>query len=98
MNVLYPYERIHCMLDNDETGYKATRAIELEYSYRVRDFSHNYRGYYGLERLPVRQEAGTEKRSQPNAGNEAGNRTTCRPKTEKGQGYLVRQDYQRLAV
>ena len=23
------YERIHRMLDNDETGYKATRAIEL---------------------------------------------------------------------
>ena len=36
------------MLDNDETGYKATRAIELEYSYRVRDFSHNYRGYSDL--------------------------------------------------
>ena len=44
IDVLYPYERIHCMLDNDEAGYKATRAIELEYSYRVRDFSHNYRG------------------------------------------------------
>lgn len=37
-----------CMLDNDEAGYKATRAIELEYSYRVRDFSHNYRGYSDL--------------------------------------------------
>ena len=48
IDVLYPYERIHCMLDNDETGYKATRAIELEYSYRVRDFSHNYRGYSDL--------------------------------------------------
>ena len=29
IDVLYPYERIHCMLDNDDTGYKATRAIEL---------------------------------------------------------------------
>ena len=48
IDVLYPYERIHCMLDNDETGYKATRAIELEYPYRVRDFSHNYRGYSDL--------------------------------------------------
>ena len=48
IDVLYPYERIHCMLDNDETGYKATRAIELEYSYHVRDFSHNYRGYSDL--------------------------------------------------
>ena len=26
------------------------------------------------------------------------NRTTCRPKTEKGQGDLVWQDYQRQAV
>ena len=32
----------------DETGYKATRVIELEYSYHVRDFSHNYRGYSDL--------------------------------------------------
>ena len=48
IDVLYPYERIHCMLDNDETGYKATRAIELEYSYHVRDFSQNYRGYSDL--------------------------------------------------
>ena len=48
IDVLYPYERIHCMLDNDETGYKATQAITLEYSYRVRDFSDNYRGYSDL--------------------------------------------------
>jgi hypothetical protein len=46
----------------------------------------------------VRQEAGTEKRSQPSAGNEAGNRTTYRPKTKERQGHLIRQDYQRLAV
>ena len=31
-----------------KAGYEATRAIELEYSYRVRDFSHNYRGYSDL--------------------------------------------------
>ncbi|KAA5176573.1 toprim domain-containing protein [Bacteroides fragilis] len=48
IDVLYPYERIHCMLDNDKAGYEATRAIELEYSYRVRDFSDNYRGYSDL--------------------------------------------------
>ena len=48
IDVLYPYERIHCMLDNDKAGYVATRAIELEYSYRVRDFSDNYRGYSDL--------------------------------------------------
>ena len=43
LDVMSPYERIHCMLDNDKAGYEATRDIELEYSYRVRDFSHNYR-------------------------------------------------------
>ena len=48
IDVLYPYERIHCMLDNDKAGYEATRAIALEYSYHVRDFSHNYRGYSDL--------------------------------------------------
>ena len=41
IDVLYPYECIHCMLDNDKAGYEATRAIELEYSYHVRDFSYN---------------------------------------------------------
>ena len=34
--------RDSCMLDNDKAGYEATRAIALEYSYHVRDFSHNY--------------------------------------------------------
>ena len=48
LDVMSPYERIHCMLDNDKAGYEATRDIELEYSYRVRDFSHNYRGYSDL--------------------------------------------------
>ena len=36
------------MLDNDEAGFRATQAIALEYSYRVRDFSDNYRGYSDL--------------------------------------------------
>lgn len=48
LDVLYPYERIHCLLDNDHAGWKATREIEREYSYRVRDFSHEYRGYADL--------------------------------------------------
>lgn len=48
LDVMSLYERIHCMLDNDKAGYEATRDIELEYSYRVRDFSHNYRGYSDL--------------------------------------------------
>ena len=48
IDVLFPYKRIHCMLDNDEAGFRATQAIALEYSYRVRDFSDNYRGYSDL--------------------------------------------------
>lgn len=48
LDVLYPYERIHCLLDNDHAGWKATREIEREYSCRVRDFSHNYQGYADL--------------------------------------------------
>lgn len=48
IDMLYPYERIHCLLDNDHAGRTATREIEKEYSYRVRDFSHDYRGYADL--------------------------------------------------
>lgn len=48
IDALYPYEHIHCLLDNDYAGWKATREIEKEYSYRVRDFSHNYQGYADL--------------------------------------------------
>ena len=84
-------------VDNDKAGYEATRAIELEYP-TVCVTSRTIIGIFGLERLSVRQEAGTEKRSQPSAGNEAGNRTTCRPKTKERQGHLIRQDHQRLAV
>ena len=42
------YERIHCLLDNDAAGFRATQAIAAEYTWRVRDFSHNYRGYSDL--------------------------------------------------
>ena len=42
------YERIHCLLDNDAAGFRATQAIVAEYTWRVRDFSHNYRGYSDL--------------------------------------------------
>jgi len=29
-DVLYPYERIHCLLDNDHAGWKTTREIERD--------------------------------------------------------------------
>ena len=48
IDALEQYERIHCLLDNDGAGIRATLAITAEYSYRVRDFSHNYREYSDL--------------------------------------------------
>ena len=48
IDMLHGYDRIHCLLDNDEAGRKATMAIERAYSYRVRDFSGNYNGYKDL--------------------------------------------------
>ena len=48
---LYPldeYERIHCLLDNDEAGRKATQAIQKEYCWHVRDSSHLYSEYKDL--------------------------------------------------
>lgn len=48
IDVLHGYGHIHCLLDNDEAGRKATMAIEKVYSYRVLDFSGNYNGYKDL--------------------------------------------------
>ena len=48
IDVLHGYERIHCLLDNDEAGRKAYRDLEIEFAERIRDFSHNYHGYKDL--------------------------------------------------
>lgn len=48
---LYPlgnYERIHCLLDNDDAGRKAVEVIQSEYGLRVRDSSHLYSGHKDL--------------------------------------------------
>lgn len=48
---LYPladYERIHCFLDNDNTGRKAVEVIQNEYGLRVRDSSHLYNRHKDL--------------------------------------------------
>ena len=48
---LYPlgeYERIHCLLDNDDAGRKAVRTIQDEHGMRVRDASYLYGGYNDL--------------------------------------------------
>lgn len=48
IDVLHGYERIHCMLDNDEAGRKAYLELEREFCGRIRDFSHNYSGHKDL--------------------------------------------------
>ena len=48
IDVLYGYERISCLLDNDAAGRKATSFIENALGYRVRDASHLYAGYNDL--------------------------------------------------
>lgn len=48
IDVLHGYERIHCLLDNDEAGTRAYQELRKEFSGRIRDFSHNYHGYKDL--------------------------------------------------
>lgn len=48
VDALHGYERISCLLDNDEAGRKATLAIENALGYRVRDASHLYSEYNDL--------------------------------------------------
>ena len=48
IDVLYGYERIHCLLDNDEAGRNAYQELVIEFAGRIRDFSHNYHGHKDL--------------------------------------------------
>ena len=48
IDILYGYERIHCLLDNDEAGRKAYQELAIEFDGRIRDFSHNYHEYKDL--------------------------------------------------
>lgn len=48
IDTLHGYERISCLLDNDDAGRKATFAIETALGYRVRDASHLYSEYKDL--------------------------------------------------
>ena len=48
IDALHGYERISCLLDNDDAGRKATLAIETALGYRVRDASHLYSEYKDL--------------------------------------------------
>ena len=86
LDVMSLYERIHCMLDNDKAGYEATRDIELEYSYRVRDFSHNYRGYSDLNDYLCgrKQEQKNEASQVQETKQETGQRAA--PRQKRGRG------------
>ena len=86
IDVLSQYERIHCMLDNDTAGFRATKAIEAEFSYRARDFSHNYRGYADLnDYLCGRKQEHKNKASQvQETKQETGQRAATKQK--KGRG------------
>jgi hypothetical protein len=48
IDVLHGYERIHCLLDNDEAGRNAYWELAEEFAGRIRDFSRNYNGYKDL--------------------------------------------------
>lgn len=48
MDVLHGYERIHCLLDNDEAGRNAYLNLAREFSGRIRDFSDDYNGHKDL--------------------------------------------------
>ena len=48
IDVLHRYERIHCLLDNDEAGRNAYLELAREFSERIRDFSDNYNGHKDL--------------------------------------------------
>ncbi len=48
IDVLHGYERIHCLLDNDEAGARVYQELRKEFPDRIRDFSHNYHGYKDL--------------------------------------------------
>lgn len=48
IDVLHGYERIHCLLDNDEAGRKAYWELKKEFAGRIRDFSNNYNGHKDL--------------------------------------------------
>jgi len=57
------YERIHCFFDNDRAGMEACRKLKEEYSYRVRDASHIYKGCKDLNEYLVKQHSLQEKKT-----------------------------------
>lgn len=90
IDALYPYERIHCLLDNDYAGWKATREIEKEYSYRVRDFSHNYQGYADLnDYLCGKKQEQTSNLSQQEKQVQQSEQQEQEPTIKKSRGFRM---------
>ena len=48
IDALHGYERIHCLLDNDEAGRNAYLELVREFCGHIRDFSDNYNGHKDL--------------------------------------------------
>lgn len=48
IDALHGYERIHCLLDNDEAGRNVYLELAKEFSGHIRDFSDNYNGHKDL--------------------------------------------------
>ena len=48
IDALHGYERIHCLLDNDEAGRNAYLELAREFCGHIRDFTDNYNGHKDL--------------------------------------------------
>ena len=87
---LYPlgeYEKIHCLLDNDEAGRKATQAIQKEYGWRVRDASHLYSGHKDLnDYLCQKSSQPTERMQQPEKQTQSAKLPKQEEKNEQSPG------------
>lgn len=84
IDALGGYEHIHCMLDNDGAGWKATNAIRNEYSYRVRDSSFLYKGYNDLNEYLCGERQKKQVACQHNARQKV--EQLAVPKQKKGRG------------
>lgn len=84
---LYPlgeYEKIHCLLDNDEAGRKAIQAIQKEYGWRVRDASHLYSGHKDLnDYLCQKSSQPTERMQQPEKQTQSAKQPKPKEKNEQ---------------
>jgi len=98
IDVLHGYERIHCLLDNDEAGRNAYWELAGEFAGRIRNFSQNYNGYKDLNDYlcgkPLSQSAGTDKAGEASPIRKADDAATEKAGAEDvRRGYLQRYGY-----